>query len=63
MRFGLLLPQGRRHDLVGIDPAFRWRTLHDLARRADDGVLSFPEAASDRSGIELSERDVLPALA
>jgi len=37
MRFGLFIPQGWRHDLVGIDPADQWRTMRDLAQHADDG--------------------------
>jgi F420-dependent oxidoreductase-like protein len=37
MRFGLFIPQGWRHDLVGIDPAEQWRTMRDLAQHADAG--------------------------
>ncbi|AZZ50653.1 LLM class F420-dependent oxidoreductase [Rathayibacter festucae] len=37
MRFGLFIPQGWRHDLVGIDPADQWRTMRDLAQHADAG--------------------------
>ncbi len=37
MRFGLFLPQGWRLDLVGIDPADQWSTMHALAAHADDG--------------------------
>ncbi|MDT8915931.1 LLM class F420-dependent oxidoreductase [Amycolatopsis sp. PS_44_ISF1] len=37
MRFGLFVPQGWRHDLVGIDPADHWTTMLDLARYADSG--------------------------
>ncbi|MBB4685815.1 LLM class F420-dependent oxidoreductase [Amycolatopsis jiangsuensis] len=37
MRFGLFVPQGWRHDLVGIDPAQHWTTMLDLARYADAG--------------------------
>ncbi len=37
MRFGLFLPQGWRLDLVDIDPADQWSTMHSLAKRADDG--------------------------
>ncbi|MGW4486853.1 LLM class F420-dependent oxidoreductase [Amycolatopsis sp. NPDC004368] len=37
MRFGLFVPQGWRHDLVGIDPADHWTTMLDLARFADEG--------------------------
>ncbi|ROS28630.1 F420-dependent oxidoreductase-like protein [Rathayibacter sp. PhB127] len=37
MRFGLFIPQGWRHDLVGIDPAEQWRTMRDLVQHADAG--------------------------
>ncbi|MBN9605669.1 MAG: LLM class F420-dependent oxidoreductase [Actinomycetales bacterium] len=37
MRFGLFIPQGWRHDLVGIDPAKHWAVMHDLAQAADSG--------------------------
>ncbi|RVW04200.1 LLM class F420-dependent oxidoreductase [Rhodococcus xishaensis] len=37
MRFGLFVPQGWRLDLVGIEPARQWRTMRDLALRADRG--------------------------
>ncbi|WP_033290243.1 LLM class F420-dependent oxidoreductase [Amycolatopsis jejuensis] len=37
MRFGIFIPQGWRHDLVGIDPAEHWATMLDLARHADEG--------------------------
>lgn len=37
MRFGLFLPQGWRLDLVGVDPADQWTTMHDLAAHADSG--------------------------
>ncbi|WEG08214.1 LLM class F420-dependent oxidoreductase [Microbacterium horticulturae] len=37
MRFGTFLPQGWRFDLVGIDPADHWNTMHALAQRADTG--------------------------
>ncbi|MCI2957624.1 LLM class F420-dependent oxidoreductase [Agromyces atrinae] len=37
MRFGLFIPQGWRHDLVGIDPAEQWATMNDLAQYADRG--------------------------
>ncbi len=36
MRFGLFIPQGWRHDLVGIDPSQHWGTMLGLARRADE---------------------------
>ena len=36
MRFGVFIPQGWRHDLVGIDPAAQWQVMSDLARHADD---------------------------
>lgn len=35
MRFGLLIPQGWRLDLVGIDPAEQWAVMRDLAVYAD----------------------------
>ena len=35
MRFGMFIPQGWRHDLVGIDPAEQWTVMRDLAKRAD----------------------------
>ena len=37
MRFGLFIPQGRRLDLVGIDPAGHWRTMKRLALQAEAG--------------------------
>ena len=37
MRFGTFIPQGWRLDLVGIDPAEQWATMHDLAAQADAG--------------------------
>ena len=37
MRFGLFVPQGWRHDLVGIDPAEQWATMSGLAAHADAG--------------------------
>ncbi len=37
MRFGLFIPQGWRLDLVGIDPADHWATMHGLATHADTG--------------------------
>ncbi|MBM6402935.1 TIGR03560 family F420-dependent LLM class oxidoreductase [Phycicoccus sp. CSK15P-2] len=35
MKFGLFIPQGWRHDLVGIDPAQHWGAMAGMARRAD----------------------------
>jgi len=35
MRFGYFIPQGWRHDLVGIDPSDHWATMHGLAAHAD----------------------------
>ncbi|HEX6366540.1 MAG TPA: LLM class F420-dependent oxidoreductase [Agromyces sp.] len=35
MRFGLFVPQGWRHDLVGIEPVDHWATMHALAGYAD----------------------------
>jgi F420-dependent oxidoreductase-like protein len=37
MRFGLFVPQGWRHDLVGIDPAEQWAAMSGLAAHADAG--------------------------
>jgi F420-dependent oxidoreductase-like protein len=37
MRFGIFIPQGWRHDLVGIDPDRQWAVMHDLAQHADAG--------------------------
>jgi F420-dependent oxidoreductase-like protein len=37
MRFGLFVPQGWRHDLVGIEPAEQWATMKRLAQAADAG--------------------------
>ncbi len=37
MRFGLFVPQGWRHDLVGIDPAEHWAMMSGLAAHADAG--------------------------
>ena len=35
MRFGMFVPQGWRHDLVGIEPAEHWETMRSLAEYAD----------------------------
>ncbi|SFN67684.1 LLM class F420-dependent oxidoreductase [Mycetocola miduiensis] len=37
MRFGTFIPQGWRHDLVGIDPAEHWERMSGLAAHADAG--------------------------
>jgi alkanesulfonate monooxygenase SsuD/methylene tetrahydromethanopterin reductase-like flavin-dependent oxidoreductase (luciferase family) len=37
MRFGMFVPQGWRHDLVGIEPADQWATMKGLAQHADAG--------------------------
>ncbi len=37
MRFGLFIPQGWRHDLVGIAPADHWQTMLSIARLAEAG--------------------------
>jgi len=34
----MFVPQGWRHDLVGIDPADHWKTMSDLAAYADRGA-------------------------
>jgi F420-dependent oxidoreductase-like protein len=38
MRFGLFVPQGWRHDLVGIEPAEQWAAMSGLAAHADAGA-------------------------
>ncbi len=38
MRTGLFIPQGWRHDLVGIDPAEQWSVMNSLAQHADEGA-------------------------
>jgi F420-dependent oxidoreductase-like protein len=35
MRFGMFVPQGWRHDLVGIEPAEHWEAMSGLAQHAD----------------------------
>ncbi|MFD4421350.1 LLM class F420-dependent oxidoreductase [Agromyces sp. NPDC058484] len=35
MRFGMFVPQGWRHDLVGIEPAEHWQAMRGLAEYAD----------------------------
>ena len=37
MRFGMFVPQGWRHDLVGIEPAEQWEAMRGLAEFADGG--------------------------
>jgi F420-dependent oxidoreductase-like protein len=37
MRFGMFVPQGWRHDLVGIDPSEQWAAMSGLAAHADAG--------------------------
>lgn len=37
MRYGLFIPQGWRHDLVGIEPVDQWRVMRELAQHADRG--------------------------
>ena len=48
-------------------PARRSRSLERLSAAADEGlgyaIINFPDAAYDRSGIELFEREVIPQLA
>jgi hypothetical protein len=41
MRFGLFVPQGWRHDHVGIEPAEQWCTMRDLATRVDRKAVGF----------------------
>lgn len=38
MRFGTFIPQGWRHDLLGIDPSDQWRVMNSLAQAADAGL-------------------------
>ena len=37
MRFGMFVPQGWRHDLVGMEPVDHWETMRGLADFADHG--------------------------
>ena len=37
LRWGLFLPQGWRHDLIGIEPAEHWGLLNGIAQHADIG--------------------------
>jgi F420-dependent oxidoreductase-like protein len=37
MRFGMFIPQGWRHDLVGIDPNRQWAVMSEVAAHADAG--------------------------
>ena len=37
MRFGLVIPQGWRLDLAGIEPAAQWHTMLEIARAAEAG--------------------------
>lgn len=37
MRFGIFVPQGWRHDLVGIEPSDQWEVMSGLAAHADAG--------------------------
>ena len=59
--------EGRWAGTAGCRPAARrsrsWRTCAAQGRGNDYGINYFPEAAYDRSGIELFEREVVPALA
>ena len=45
MRFGMFVPQGWRHDLVGIEPAEHWEAMRGLAEYADA-----PDSRGSRSG-------------
>ena len=38
MRFGMFVPQGWRHDLVGIDPSDQWTRMNGIAQHADAGA-------------------------
>jgi F420-dependent oxidoreductase-like protein len=37
MRFGIFIPQGWRHDLLGIEPARQWEVMRELAQAAESG--------------------------
>ena len=37
LTFGLFIPQGWKHDLVGVDPASHWEVMSGLVQRADRG--------------------------
>ena len=37
LRFGMFVPQGWRHDLIGIEPADQWAAMHAVAAFADAG--------------------------
>ncbi len=37
MRYGMFIPQGWRHDLLGIDPAEQWSAMSSLADHAEAG--------------------------
>ena len=37
LRFGIFIPQGWRHDLVGIEPERHWEVMNGLAQAADAG--------------------------
>jgi len=37
MRFGTFIPQGWKHDLLGIEPRDQWKVMRELAQRADEG--------------------------
>jgi len=39
LKFGLFVPQGWKHDLVGIDPVEHWKVMSSLAQRADAGTV------------------------
>jgi F420-dependent oxidoreductase-like protein len=38
MRFGTFIPQGWRHDLLGIDPSEQWTAMNSLAQHVDAGA-------------------------
>ncbi len=38
MKFGMFIPQGWRHDLVGIDPAEQWSAMSAVVGYADKGA-------------------------
>ena len=57
MRFGLFVPQGWRHDLVGIEPANQWEAMLGVARlsrgprpRVDLGLRPLPHRSGAQRG-------------
>ena len=55
MRFGMIIPQGWRLDLVGIDPAEQWAVMRDLAAYFAAQTQT-GESARNRETIELGQK-------